>query len=787
MDPGKRLTSPAASTAPKGGPTDPRRRTARAIETVAFFVLLLVVAMRPLISETYDAQFHSIDRAIGMPAITTPATTAWFDLAIWSCAVAVAVAVVLDRRPWRLTGVEIGWLVMILAAGISTWPASNQRLALNASADWLTAGVLLMTLTQVARVRWRAILILTVIVASSLTAAARCGMQVGVEFRETIAEYEQTKEVFWRQQGIALDAPEVELFERRMAARQATGFFPYSNVQAAGLALAGFAALALMATAGTNVLRRSAWAAVAAVLFAAILLTSGRGALLAAVIGLLLWWCLARWQSVWKKHWSKALLVAGLLAVLGAAGVVGWGRLFGGLPGASLDFRWNYWQATVQMIDEHPWTGVGALNFDRAYLAYKPIEYPEEIKDPHNFLLSIVAQWGALGGVGLLMCLIGGTWTWLGREGRLAEVRTAGHGPPVRTLQGWSLALVPGFLALRLIVLAPMLRGDLEGKAFVAFDLGLYGLLWCLCMIILTYLVAPAKGRVSDPIGGRPGEDASGGLDRIAVVSGLIAFLIQDTISFAMFYPGTLAPWVAMGAVLFCQPVADEETERGNPPRAFPLALAIVGLAVFVYLVFVPVTRSARWLAEARAVAGERAVEAFEKAAAADPLDPAPMVELALREAAQLDLSSLDRAVGALRAAILRDPDQLLLYRYQAQVLAMRYRLSGAASDMWTAIGAARRAVTMYPSSPDVHLDLAELLDEAARDWQSPVLREEALEHYAEALRLNDARPDVEVIRRWSADTVARVRDRMQRLSTLPMDDALPDTSNEDDDPDDNP
>jgi len=748
-------------------------RAARVLEAVGFLLLLLVVAMRPLLSETYDSQRTPIDLATGLPEITTPATTAWLDMMIWISATAWAASACIRRKRWQWTGVEVGWTMLIVGAVISTWTASNRRLALNASCDWLTCIVLLMTTAQWARHRWRAVLVLIVVVASGLTSAARCGMQKGVEFRETQAQYEQNKEDFWRRQGIDPDAPEAKLYERRLAAREATGFFPFSNIQGIGLSLAGFAALALMGAVRKQGYRKAALAVIAAVPFATIVLTGSMGALAATAVGLVLWWGLGRWQALWKRHWHAAFLVGWLVVMLGAAGLVTLGSVRGGLPGSSLNFRWQYWKVTSWIIRDHFWTGTGALNFDRTYLAYKPIECPEEIKDPHDFVLSAAAQWGVLGAVGWIICLIGGSWVWLRNEaypGSRGLADSSARKDKDIAAPRCILAMIPTFLVFRFVILHPLWETGPSGRAFVVFDLGMYGLLWCLAALGLTYLITRNGKRA-------PRDDCPPDVptvpqavpDRIAVACGLVAFGLHNVISFSMFYPGTLTMFAALGGVLLARPVSADERDHAYGMCSVPLVVAIIAVAAFAWWIFLPVTRSAHWMRVGRNAAGADAVHAFECASAADPLDPTPEVERAMCYAARGDTASLGRALEALHEAILRDPKFLVLHRYRWQLLLMRYEQGGSVSDLLAAVGAARHCVTLYPASPECHLDLARLLDKAARLWQSPLLQNEALAEYAEALRLNAARPGTDEVRRWSPSRVARIRQCIQSLRALPL------------------
>ncbi len=57
----------------------------------------------------------------------------------------------------------------------------------------------------------------------------------------------------------------------------------------------------------------------------------------------------------------------------------------------SLSYRLEYWQATLAMIRDHAWTGVGLGNFQAYYPQYKLEQASEIIADPHNWFLDIAA------------------------------------------------------------------------------------------------------------------------------------------------------------------------------------------------------------------------------------------------------------------------------------------------------------------------------------------------------------------------------------------------------------
>lgn len=742
----------------------PGERVAGWLETAAFFVLLMIVAMRPLISETYDSAVNLFAQRVGGFDVTTPATTAWFDLFIWLAATMAAAAAALGGRRWRWTGVEVGAALMGVAAVISTVTTEgNRRLAVNASVDWLSALALLVVLANLCRDRLRIGLVLAVVIASGTASAAKCLMQVGVEYRETLEDYEQNKARYWGE--TPLDDPRVALYERRLRAAEATGFIAFSNAQGALLATAGFAALAAGGAAAGG-WRAVMWV-VGAGLLATIWSTGSRGAMLAAAAGLGLWAVLWRARPVIIRRWRAVLLGAWLLAGLAVAAVIVLGLATGELPGSSLAFRWNYWEVTARIVAERPWTGVGAGNFDAWYLRFKPIAFPEEIKDPHNFLLATLAQWGIPGLAGLLAALAGASYVAAkglagGGDGG-GETSACSPDTRVRT---WVMWVALGFVALRIWMLRGML-GTPGGQASVIYDLGTYGLFaWLPAMAMVTW----ATTRVS------PCADERW---RAGLLAGVVVFLLVNTIDFSIFVPATLTPFAALAALLLHAREgeaaratragraggAEQATQReARAARLAPVVVAAGGLLVVMVLVAAPVLSSSGWLAVARSSPGP-AVDSFLHAADADPLDPTPLAEVAHRLESSRRADVLDDAISLVEGALQRDPAAMSLHRLRARLFESRYAHSRRPSDIEEAVRSARQVVALYPDSPDDRVDLAALLARAGKATRSEEWLKEARDHYVRALELDAARPGFDEVRRWPPRRRAEVEAAMQAVS----------------------
>ncbi|MCH7527640.1 MAG: O-antigen ligase family protein, partial [Planctomycetes bacterium] len=405
----------------------------RTIECICLFALLSVVGLRPLIAETYDSAGLAMTSVLPGIEDPTPATTLIIDGVIMLAALGWLVARwCSDDRSYRWSGIEWGAIVIVVAAIASCIFAGNKRLAINGAVDWLCCVLLAIVLAQLLRERWQLQLALCVILASAGAQAVECFHQVLYSFPETEAMYQANRDAIWQNQGVALDSPEVELFEARMRSHEASGYLTHSNVAGAYLVTCGLVALGLALSrlrGGADSLSRLQALpalAVSAIILGAGVLTHSRGALSAGAVAMVLWILRARFGGVIARHSKAAFRWAWLAVALGGMAVVGHGLWHGSLPGRSLDFRWKYWTASAGMFADRPLAGVGSGNFGRHYLQYKTIESPEEVKNPHNFLVSAATDWGVGGLVGMVMMLVGASRGVARRGNRLDGLPGAG-------------------------------------------------------------------------------------------------------------------------------------------------------------------------------------------------------------------------------------------------------------------------------------------------------------------------------------------------------------------------
>jgi len=169
-----------------------------------------------------------------------------------------------------------------------------------------------------------------------------------------------------------------------------------------------------------DVLRFTLYACITLLLAAGLFLSFSRGAWLgaAASIGVLI-------VFAPRRLWIGAALAA--VALIGLLGLASAGLLPSAISerladaGTLLDIRdvrgvpindANYalierqahWQAALNMLTEHPWTGVGFSNYQPLYEQYRLLNWPMPLGHAHNIYLNVAAETGLVG-LGLYLLL----------------------------------------------------------------------------------------------------------------------------------------------------------------------------------------------------------------------------------------------------------------------------------------------------------------------------------------------------------------------------------------------
>jgi putative inorganic carbon (HCO3(-)) transporter len=220
------------------------------------------------------------------------------------------------------------------------------------------------------------------------------------------------------------------------------GDLPQLGWNAAGTVLASASLLALGPALAGGFRERIAVCAVQVPVLAGLVATLSRGAWMGWLAGLV---CFAVLAGTRGRSWQVRVLalVAATVAVA-AAHPPARARVLSTLdPQRNLD-RILLWKATLRMVADHPWTGVGFGAFVREYPNYRLSGDPNTAPPfAHNLPLSLAAETGLLGLVAFLAFLV----TVL-RVGLQASVRAP---PPAHGLATGAFSALVAILAQQLV------------------------------------------------------------------------------------------------------------------------------------------------------------------------------------------------------------------------------------------------------------------------------------------------------------------------------------------------
>jgi O-antigen ligase len=731
-------------------------------------------------------QFMTSASFDGVQGIPGPVTVLGLGLGFWLMPVLLVISWVAEGRarlahPWLLLPVGL----FVAGAAVSTALAADKSSALVRAAEltglWVGAWALAESLRSDGERRF----LLAVLVAAAAGAAAVGIYQAAYGLPQAWQYFQGHREEVLAQHGIMPGSYAEEAFIGRFTGGAQAGL-GHPNVLAALLVLGLLVAAGLAREKWSEVGSRGArglavFPILAAVACAAgLVLTQSRGGEAAAVLGL--WWLVVAWRV--RRRWLRvalclAPLVAGGAALALAAGLGG--------PGVaealkSLRYRLDYWQATAEVLRRYGLAGVGFENFGLYYTEFKLPTAVEEIRDPHNLVLSIWSSLGLAGLAALAGLVVVAVRSWLAKKG---PAPFAG-GEPAAEAAGHA-ATGESLLAL----LVPVVL--IAGPVVIYFMMTLVW--WPLAVAIVGgMMVLMGLAVAEEPSGlaasGRPLWSLGA-----ACVAALAALALMEQIGTAILEPP--AAWAALvvlgvslgaGRARFRPLTALMHggtaglSGRGGRPPTFPTAgqagratlgpwatfgLMLLAMAAgFAYARFllVPVAREDALFGEARAAATAYDRDtALQAAARANPLawEPALARGRTWQGAAAAARGpectmDLERAMQAYREALARQPRLRHAYLALAACrLSVPSALENDPATLQEALDYTRAAARLYPTDIPTQAQaaaLADALGDGAR----------ALAEYRRLLDLDSPVPDAN--RRLAPDMRRDVEKRVKQL-----------------------
>lgn len=711
------------------------------IDRLSLLWVTAIVIARCTLQETLRDPLEVLPGAPGPPRSVGPSATMVLNLLACVPAILLIVRSALSRRP----AVKPHWAGRV-AAALSCWMAlsvlwaDDQFAAIVGASTFIAAAGVLWTVSNCLRT-WGDIRFIGSVLIGLLFVLVGQGLQHRyIETPEVLRDWREHREQLLRDRGLEPGSFGARQFEKRVFSDELMGFTASPNSFAAVLALLTLVAL------GLAVQRRAdrdslMWQVVPIIVIAGsvwtIVQTQSRTGIATPMLGaclLLVVYILRRWLS---RHaaWAYGAGVAIVAAI--ASAVIVQGVTHGTLFHISLTFRWLYWIGAARLFALHPVLGVGWANFGPHYLAHRVPFPPEEIRDPHNFIVRFFVELGIIGGCLAIAWMLRLWW----------EMTRPVSPPATPTGRRFSLKTVCGFAVAATVLNVCTSIDFQQAGAYFALEVISRGggLVLFLAGVFLTGATTLSDAAIDD----RP---APWILYALVVAAGI--FLVHNLIDFSLFEAGPMFLFaLVVGTILGAR---RETTTLASTNAVWRWAACSVTLAGFLtasiftlrLLIAQQVASSAD--DDLRAGQSARAAAGFRQASGTLPIN----ADFAFREARALVLAGApaDTADSALARAVAADPSSALYHATRARLwLRQPAPSADRIRDEFS------KALALDPRDVQMRLEFADALGDLG-------LFASAVEEYNRALNFDSQMP-VEEEKRLSSDKTREIGEKIQRLN----------------------
>jgi O-antigen ligase len=755
-------------------------------EYVLLALCLCIIALRTTFTENPNPQsanqpteLSDIVYSLSISAVLIFSFLSW---CLWSF--------LRKRFSYRFTAIEIGLCLFTIAALVAGLAASDKRAAITDFVTMLAPILMAVLLVQILDSKPKIKLLLAVIAALGVISAYQCSSQLLAGNRQLVEFYEQNPDEVLAQQNIDTNTLKHWQFEHRLYSKDISGFFTTSNSAGSFALLASFAGIALFIDHFRN--RKSSSSTrqlilcglgVVIIIFG-LVITQSKGALAASLVAAAMFAFYLLSPKWLKTHKTMVLLVCLLLALVAGCAVVQYGITHGWLPGGnSMLVRWQYWHASAQMYADHPRTGVGPGNFAHIYFHYKPPSAMEEVADPHNFLLSILTQYGLIGLVAFLAMIFLPLRKVIFTKPSLSSTKAQ---QPEPNLRKFALPVAIA-ISVSLLLIRPILI-PIKTGGYIDVTMGptiyLIVMIYVIFVLYIAPVVAFAVGLWLLTANHNKTEHTDLGYTRAALFCAICAFLIHNLIDFAVFEPGAST---AFWAVLACLIAANYHQKPGHqlllkptlPVRMLITAVGLVLAWAYLDYALIPPAKSAANIHRATHATSlgryHQAHNFLARAAEDDPLSPTPSAlnaELYLHHfkvTASKDRNLLDAAKDSLLEAINRHNAYFKNFERLADgyiLLAEISRGQEKTDSLNKAFLSAYQAIKRYPASGRLHIERAGIAEMLGKT-------DMAIEHYKQAINIEDKYreqfrqmyPEKEIFSRLGEEEYQFAKHRIEQLS----------------------
>lgn len=697
--------------------TDQAASTQAVFDWVLPGLCLGILALRLTVTESPTSRLSTLSTNLHDLAYSLT-----LSMLLLTCAAIWAIRALHGRTRTCRTFMELGISLFVLGGLISICFASDRRAAISdllvQTAPMAMAWLLIQWLNTSAKIR----LVLALIAVLGLVSAYESYTQFSTANQDTIDQYERNPEQFLDSLGVSPGTFEHFLFEHRLYSKGVSSFFTTRNSNGCFLLMAVLAALALTVEGAVQYRQRrnSLIYAVVGLLVTlvnlnALFLTRSKGALGAIILACLGLGLTLAFGRFLRAHARIIVTICLLGGVLAGAAIIYSANTQDDLPGGnSFLVRRQYWQATLGIVAQHPLTGAGPGNFAQAYHRFKPAASPESVADPHNWVLSLLSQYGPLGLIGFVLAVawpltVVTGWAKRTDSPRLHDTEDFNK----RLYLRMTLAV-----CVLLLVVKPLLGMIIQDP---------------LALIVLTSLVQVVMiiAGLLVLLNASTGQDTESQHCAVhwivpIMIWAVIAVLCANLIDFALFEPGVLTCFWAIVACLMATyrlyENQDERVEAVPTPTRWPKTWAIVAILMICGLVgYGPVLISTIQIgAASQAWASNdpvRAHETLDRASGVDWLS-----DTACYQNGRMYLSDYEKSPEK-RTELLHRAKACfeLAIRRNGETYRNHERLADACTglDPNTALAPALRAVELYPGNARLRVKLGQLYEQLGRQDQA--------------------------------------------------------------------
>lgn len=742
----------------------------RFFEGALLIICLCVLALRATYTESPYTHTINPDQFLTNQAFSIIISSLLLLLpCLW-----LIVSALKNHLPSRLTGIEIPILGFIAAAAIGIYVASNKRLAVNDTVTLLAPLLAAVMLAHILNTKTKLDLVMLVIVSLAFATSIHCFEQYFADNEDMIRQYEQDPQKFLDTIGAQPGTLKEFQFKHRLYSKDIRGFLTTSNSTGSFLVIAAFVSVAMFIEklkhlpdpdAHVTILLH---ALMAVVIVSGLIISKSKGALVAAFVSAIMFTAWLAFRGTIYKY-RKQILIFAIIALIAVTFItINYGTTHKRLPGGnSMLVRWQYWTGAAQMYAEHPLTGVGGGNFADHYTKYKIPAAPETVKDPHNFLLSILTQYGPLGLAAMLAAIAIPLYKTVFKTNSANQPLTPAS-PNPKLNNAALITIIASLLLIRPYLIGTKLTGpfiDVSSAILILYLLP--AILFAIAFLIfrLTELksVAPSQATISYSV------------TKAALTCSIIGVLIHNLIDFAIFEPAVLTLfWITISCLIAMNFNESQEKSFVNGPPRFLIPVTSIALFLSVLLYsLIPTVNSG--LSLQRAMRPSRNVPKYlSQAAQDDPLDPLPyyttgrMLIDRYQNILPKDPAFLQSAVNFFLAAAEKETQSFKNYEKLADCYAMLAENAPATEKkdlLNTACDYAAKAISLYPGSDRIHLKLATIADHAENFSL-------ALEHYKKTVEIEDSYreqfhlmyPSREIFSRLGPSNYQLAKDRIKEL-----------------------